>query len=124
VGAVGVFEAVGGEVFLEFSKAGDLKGEMGEVGLDVDGTAGGKGADLDEFFAVGGFEEDEFRAAWGFVAAGFFEAKDVFVEGDGALEVVHAVAGVEQLGNSHGREVSEGVAGWQLGGRKERVSAD
>src|SRR5262245_8976173 len=73
---------------------------MSEVGLDLDGEAVGKGADVDELVTAGSVEKDELRAARGFVAANFLQAEDIEVEADGFFEVVHAVAGVQQLFDS------------------------
>lgn len=60
VGAVGVLDAVLGEVLAEGLEAFDFEREVGEVGLNFDGAAIGEVAEFDEFFAIGGFEEDEF----------------------------------------------------------------
>ena len=99
--AVGVFEAVLDEVLAESFEAVHLEGEVGEVGLDLHGAAGGEAANLDGLLALRGFEEGEFGAARGFVAADFGEAEDVFVELDGAFQIVHAVAGVEEFVDLH-----------------------
>ena len=82
-------------MFAEFGEAIDLEGEVSEIGLDLNGTAVREVAELDGFFAFGCLEEDEFGAARRFVAADFVQAKDLFVEFYGALEVIEAVAGVE-----------------------------
>ena len=107
-------------MFGEGGEVGDFEGEVGQVGADDDGAAGGEGADFDEFVAVRRFEEDEFGAAGGFVAFDFFEAEDVFVEGDGFFEIVDSVTGVQELGD-HRQRVHATGAGW---GQAEELRAN
>jgi hypothetical protein len=102
-GAVGVGYAFGGEVFAEFFEVVHLEGEVGEVGLDFDGAGAGVAGDFEEVVGVGGAEEGDFGAAGGFVAVEELEAEDVGVEVEGAVEVVNAVAGVEEFGDFHGK---------------------
>jgi hypothetical protein len=104
VGPVRVGEAETGQVFGEGGEAVDLEGEVGEVGLDVDGAAGGEGAQFDGFLAARGLQEDEFGAAGGLVPTDFVESQDFAVEPDGAVEVIDAIAGMEEAGNAHGGE--------------------
>ena len=60
VRAVGVLDAVLGEVLSEGLKAFDFEGEVGQVGLNFHRAAIGEVAQFDEFLAVGSFEEHEF----------------------------------------------------------------
>lgn len=88
-------------MFGEGGEAVDLEGEVGEVRLDVDGAAGWEGAQLDGFLAARRLQEDEFGAAGRLVPTDFVESKDFAIELDGAVEVIDAIACVEEAGNAH-----------------------
>lgn len=112
VGAVGEGDAVRGEVAPEGLETVDLKGEVGEVGLDLDWAAVGEIAELDGFLAFGGFEEDQFGAAGRFVATDFLEPENIAIEPDGSFQIVHSVAGVEQFeSEAHGASLAAGGRG-------------
>src|SRR5262249_39335144 len=98
--AVGVLEAVGGEVFSEFLQAFDLEGEVSQVGLDLHRAARWIEAQFDQFLAAGRFQEDQLRAARRFMAAHLFQAKHVLVELHRLLEVVEPITGVKELANA------------------------
>lgn len=104
-GAVAEGVTLGGGVFGEGFEVFYLKGEVGEVGAYGDRAAGRIVGDFDEFFAFGCFEENEFGAARGFVTSDFLKPEDVFVEGDGFLQVFDAVSGVQKFGN-HVRKIA------------------
>ena len=91
--------AIGGSFFGKGFKIGDLKGEMGKVGADLDRAAGAVFADLDLLLALRGLEKDEFRAAATLAATDFGEAEDITVKPNGLFEVLNAVTGVEELRN-------------------------
>ena len=87
----------GGGVFGEGFEIIDFKGEVREIGADLNRAALVEFANLDERFATGGLEENEVRPAPAHAAADFFETKDVFVEGNRAFEIGDSVARVEEL---------------------------
>ena len=74
-----------------------------KVRLHLHRIAAGKVTNLDQLLALGGFEKGEFRPARRFVPALFFQTENLAIELDRALEVVDAVAGVQELfGQTHG----------------------
>src|SRR5437879_3547661 len=100
-GAVGVFQAESREVFAEFFEVVHLEGQVRQVRLHLHRTARRETAQFNLFLALRRFEEDQFRAARGFVPAHFLQAQHVLVKLHGLLEIVHAVACVQQFSRFH-----------------------
>ena len=87
----------GGGVFGEGFQIVDFKGEVREIGADLNGAALVELANFDERFAAGGLEEDEVRPAPAHAAADFFETEDVCVERNCAFEIGNSIARMEEL---------------------------
>lgn len=98
--AIGELYAVGFDVLTKSVHAGNLEGKVDEVGLDLDRSGAGVIGDLDQFLAAGALEESELRPARGLGTANLFEAKDILVKVDCAVEVINTHAGVEEFGHN------------------------
>ena len=98
-GAIREFEIVPRKVLAELLKTRHFKGEMGEIGLNVNWAAGGETADFDQLFAAGSLQENQFRSTRRFVSAHFCKAENVRVKSDGTGEVIDAITSVEELGD-------------------------
>lgn len=96
--------AEGGGVFGECLQIVDFKGEVREIGSDLDGTALVKFANFDERLAVRGLEENEVRSSTADAATDFLESDDICVEGNRAFEVRDSIARVEELRNHFEKE--------------------
>jgi hypothetical protein len=94
-----IFQAVIGQVLAKLFKAFHLKSQMRQIGLDLNRPAGREIAKLNQFLAAGGFHENQFGPARRFMAAGFFQAQNVFVEFDRFFEVVDAIARMQKFGS-------------------------
>ena len=77
----------------------DLKGEVRQVGSDLDGSARIVFADLDFLLAAGGLQEHEFGSAAALASADLLEPEDIAVKRNGLVEILDAVTGVEEFGN-------------------------
>jgi len=77
----------------------DLKGEVREVGSDLDGAAGIVFADLDFLVTAGSLEKHELGSAAALASADLLEAENIAVKGNGSLEILDAVSGVEEFGD-------------------------
>ena len=100
-----------GGVFSEGVDILYLKGEVCEIRADQYGAAGIVFADFDQLLAAWGLEKNQLGTPSALTSADFFEAEDVFVEGDGFFEVVDSVTGVQELGD-HRQRVHATGAGW------------
>ena len=95
--AIGIFEAVTGQVFAEFFEAIHLEGQMCQIGLDLHWAAGWEIAKLDEFLAGGCFHENQFGTAGRLVTPRFFQAEHVSVEFYGFFEVIDSIARMKKF---------------------------
>ena len=95
--AVGIFQAVFGQVLRKSVEAVHLERQMREIGLDRHGSAAGEMADFNFLVAFGRLEKDEFRAARRSVPLDFLEAEDFAVESHRAFQIIHAVARMQEF---------------------------
>ena len=95
--AIGEFHAEFFQMLRKFVEAVHLERQMGEVGLDRYGAAAREVADFNFLIAFRRLEKNQFGAARRFVPLDFLEAEDVAIEFHGALQIVHAVARVQQF---------------------------
>jgi len=77
----------------------DLEGEMSEVRSYHHGAAGVILADLDFLGAPGGLQKNQLGTASALAPADFLEAQHIAVKGNGLLEVLNAIASVEESGD-------------------------
>jgi hypothetical protein len=98
-GAIAEGITFGGCVFGKSFKILHLKSKMGEIGPDGHRTTARIIGDFDQLLAFGSFEENELGAAWRLVTFDLLQSQNVLVEGDGFLQVINAIAGVQEFGN-------------------------
>ncbi len=72
-----------------------FKSKVRQVWTDDDRSALVKFAKLNFFVAARRFQKNELRAAPRSVAANLLETENVLVEGNGLLQIVYAIAGVQ-----------------------------
>lgn len=109
VRAVGILDAMSGQMFSELLKIFDFESKVSEIGLDGHGAAVGEVTDLDEFFTLGRLEKDQLGAARRFMTADFMQTEDVPVKADGLFQIVHSIAGVKKFFDSaHELKITRG----------------
>lgn len=97
MGAVAQRVTVCGGMFCKSVHVFDFKCKVCEIRADLDRTACIEFAYFNQLLASGSFEKNELGPATACETPDFFQSENVFVKGNGFLQIGNPVAGVEEL---------------------------